>query len=192
MGANFAPSYANLAMGLWELEYVSDQNPFASQVVYYRRYIDDIIIWDGSIDSGDKFLSYCNTNSLGISFSHVTDPEKLAFLDLELCHDGTTIHASNYVKPTASNSFIHYRSCHLRKWINNIPKSQFHRIQNNCTRGIEFDSQGELLSTKFLEKGYPPPLVSKAFEHYKNPPQKEKNGNNQSQIMQFTIVSCQV
>lgn len=43
MGANFVPSYANLAMGLWELEYVSDKNPFAFQAVYYGHYTDNII-----------------------------------------------------------------------------------------------------------------------------------------------------
>lgn len=44
--------------------------------------------------------------TMGITFTHVTDPEKLAFLDLEICHDGTIIHASTYVKPTAGNFFF--------------------------------------------------------------------------------------
>lgn len=83
-------------MGLWELHHVTDNNPFAFQIIYYDHYIDTIIIiWDGSIDSVEESLSHCNTNSLGISFTHVTYPEKLALLDLELYCDGETIHALN-------------------------------------------------------------------------------------------------
>lgn len=157
MGVNFVPSYSNLAMGLWELEYVTDNHPFASQVIYYGHYIDDIIIiWDGSTDSVEQFISYCNTNPLGISFTHVTDPEWLAFLDLEGCHDGHTIHASNYVKPTAGNSFLNYKSCHHPKCINNIPKSQFHRIQNNCTRDTIFIVKESSLVINSLRKATRP------------------------------------
>lgn len=130
----FCPQLCKLSNGLWESEYVTDQNPFASQIVYYGHYIDDIIIiWDGSTDGVEQFLSYCNTNSFWISFNHATDQEKLTFLDLELYHEGSTIHASNYIKPTAGNSFLHYKSCCHPKWINNIPKSKFHRIQKKCT-----------------------------------------------------------
>lgn len=48
MGANYAPSYANLTMGYWEQLYITWNNPFAAHVVYYGRYVDNIvIIWDG-------------------------------------------------------------------------------------------------------------------------------------------------
>lgn len=47
MGAHFAPSYANLTMGHWEHQYIWHNNPFSSHIVFYGRYIDDvIIIWD--------------------------------------------------------------------------------------------------------------------------------------------------
>lgn len=82
MGANFAPSYSNLTMGYWELQYVLYNNPFAAHIIYYGRYIDDIvIIWDGPKESVDPFVEHCNHNSLGLSFTHVQDSNKLAFLD---------------------------------------------------------------------------------------------------------------
>lgn len=65
-------------------------------------------------------------------------------------------------------------------------KSQFQKDRKNCTRDTDFYSQGKLLSNKFLEKGYPPSLVSNAFEHYKNPPGLEITSNNQLQLMRFT------
>lgn len=180
MGANFAPSYTNLTMGYWELQYISHNNPFAAHIIYYGRYIDDIIlIWEGTSESIESFVKHCNCNSLGLSFTHVIDPEKLIFLDLELFHSESEIHATNFVKPTAGNSYIHYQSCHHPTWINNIPKSQFHRIRRNCTKDEDYHIQGKLLSNKFQDKGYPPHLVQKAFlQQAKKPPPKPKTSDN--------------
>lgn len=169
MGANFAPSYANLTMGYWEHMYLAADHPHAAHVIYYGRYIDDIvIIWDGTFDDIMTFVQYCNHNSLGLSFTHVADPDTLAFLDLELCHDNKTIYARNFTKPTAGNSFIHYDSCHHPRWVNNIPRSQFCRLRRNCTRDSDYDTHGQLLSKKFLDKGYPTPLIDAAFHHYRS------------------------
>lgn len=44
MGANFFLSYANLTMGLWETRCVGADKPFSAHLVFFGRYIDDIII----------------------------------------------------------------------------------------------------------------------------------------------------
>lgn len=111
MGAIFAPSYANLTMGFWEHLYLSTNHPFAAHVIYYGRYIDDIvIIWGGTPQEIDTFVQYCNQIPLDLSFTHVLDPNSVAFLDLELCHDNGAIYAKNFIKPTAGNSFIYFDS----------------------------------------------------------------------------------
>lgn len=120
-------------MGYWELFYIWHNNPFASHLVYFGRYFDDMmIIWDGPDTLIPKFLEHCNSNTIGLSFTAVTDEKNLAFLDLELFHDNTTICAQNYAKPTAGNSVLHFESCHHPRWGNNIPKSQFCRLKHNC------------------------------------------------------------
>lgn len=87
MGANLAPSYANLAMGLWESQSIWHNNPYSKYLTFYSRYVDDIIIiWDGSSDSIQDFVKHCNDIPHGLSFTYVTNPNKLAFLDSELHH----------------------------------------------------------------------------------------------------------
>lgn len=96
LGANFGPSYANLTMGQWENTYILHNNPYASQLVYYGRYIDDVvIIWYGPDKLIPAFLQHCNNNNMGPSFTSVTDSIKLSFLDLELFHQNKTICAQN-------------------------------------------------------------------------------------------------
>lgn len=49
MGANFAPGYANLTMGYLEEGYIWANNPFAKHIMFYGRYIDDVLLtWCGA------------------------------------------------------------------------------------------------------------------------------------------------
>lgn len=113
MGANFAPVYANLTMGYWEEGHVWANKPFAKHIVFYRRYIDDILLkWSGGLDVFTSFVAHCNANNLGLSFTHVLDPNELVFLDLVLFHDQQAILTRNHTKPTSGNSYFHFDSCH--------------------------------------------------------------------------------
>lgn len=111
MGTNFAPSYSNLTMGLWETRCIWVNNPFAAHLIFYGRYIDDIIIiLDGPLSSLQEFVAHCNSIIFGLSFTSVVDPVSICFLDLELFYTNSLIIAKNYTKPTAGNSFLHYSS----------------------------------------------------------------------------------
>lgn len=169
MGAHFAPCYANLFMGYLEKSCIWQHNPFAKHLVYYGRYIDDIlIIWDGPPDITDKFVSYCNNNMFGIQFTHVLDAHSLVFLDLELGSDGDgNITSKTHFKETAGNSYLHQRSCHHPKWKDNIPYSQFCRLRRNCSSTKDYDDQATILSKKFLEKGYADHHIQKATDQYR-------------------------
>ncbi|XP_040212777.1 uncharacterized protein LOC120943503 [Rana temporaria] len=165
MGAKFAPSYANLAMGLWENRHICQNNPYLKHLIFYERFINDIIIiWDGAGDVIDDLVSHCNNNPYGLSFTSVTDRDKLAFLDLDLYHINNEIHAKNYFKPTTGNSLLHYKGCHYRKWKDNIPKGQFCRLRENCTKTSDYQSR--LLRNKLKDKGYPESLVDQAHKRY--------------------------
>lgn len=47
-----------------------------------------------------SFVEYCNNNnnSLDLSFTYVTDPSQLVFLDLKLFHDECQIRMRNHLK----------------------------------------------------------------------------------------------
>ena len=168
MGAHFAPCYANLFMGFWEKFHIWMQNPFAQHLVYYGRYIDDVIvIWDGSADRAVDFVNYCNTNPYGIRFTHVLDAKSLVFLDLELTwNEEGAITSKTHFKETAGNSYLHWKSCHLPKWKENIPYSQFCRLRRNCTDTEQYLLQAKILEKKFMEKGYAVQHIQKARDRY--------------------------
>lgn len=138
-------------------------------------------------------MEYCNKNQYGLSFTFVTNSNTLPFLDLELGHDEvtSTIVSKNYIKSTAVNSYLLYNSCHNPKWINNIPKGQFCRLRQNCTRENDYVDQSLLLKKKFKDKDYPEAHVDQAFQYYlKGKPPKVSHEQNNYTARFITIFHC--
>lgn len=99
LGANFAPCYANITLGHWEELCIWHNNPFSKHIAFFGCYIDDVhIIWSGTVEEFKSFVSYCNDNSFGLTFTHVIDPLSFIFLDLELTHERGTIITKNFCK----------------------------------------------------------------------------------------------
>lgn len=189
MGANFDPSYANTVMGYWEERYVWTHNPFARYTVFFGHYIDDVlIIWNRSVELFESFDTYCNDNTLDLSFTHVLDSTDLVFLDLVLYHEGRSICTKNYCKPTSGNSYLHYTSCHHPSWTKNIQSGQFKRLRRNCTNREEYELQSVSLQNPFLQKGYPVELIQMAHDKFLDsaPPPKIRKKTDTNTIMFVT------
>lgn len=168
MGASFAPSYANLFMAYWEDLNIWTENLFARHLVYVR-YIDKVIvIWHGDTNLSQKFPQYCNNNTFGIHFKSVTDPNELIFLNLELYHDQDfKLCSLTHFKPTAGNSYLHRKSvnCLHKKWISNIPYSQFCLLERNCISIKDYKAQSQVLGKNFWRKAIMKKILTLPFEN---------------------------
>lgn len=143
-------------MGFWEEGHIWRNNSFSRHLVYYGRFIDDIIIiWDGPPDMVPTFVEYCNTNPFNVRFTYLLNPKNLVFLDLVLSWDEDgNITSKTHFKGTTGNSYLHYRSCHLQSWKQNMPYSQFNRLCKNCTNTSDYLKQANILQNFFWDKGY--------------------------------------
>lgn len=154
MGAKFVPSMANLFMAKWE-EHVIYRQP-RPELVFWKRYTDDILLWDGSVESLNIFRDTLNNNDRGISLQHEYSKTEIHFLDLRIivCEGG--IITTTYFKETDRSRFIDTSSWYHSAWLESIPKSQFLRLKRNCTNCTNFLQEAESLNQRFLEKGYDP------------------------------------
>lgn len=66
MGANFAPSYANLTMGQWESSHIWHKNTVLPNIIFLGRYIDVIIIWDSDASLVSDFNKHCKHKQHGL------------------------------------------------------------------------------------------------------------------------------
>jgi hypothetical protein len=80
----------------------------------YFRYVDDIlIVYDNQVTDITHMLSLFNNIHPNITFAmELEDDMKIDFLDLTIHRSHDSVYASIDRKPTASDSLIHFESCH--------------------------------------------------------------------------------
>lgn len=145
---------AILFMNMWEEKYIYEKR--IPQIKLYWRYIDDLIIlWEGTVESFEKFLKEINHNEYGISFTGEWDYQQIDYLDLQVFKNGNELYTKTFFKSTDRNGYIPMSSCHPPKWKGNIPKGQLLRLRRKCRTLEDLDAQADTLIKTFEEKGYP-------------------------------------
>ncbi|CAJ0959390.1 unnamed protein product [Ranitomeya imitator] len=135
MGSNVAPPYANIFMDHFESSHVYTHPGFASHVIYWRRYIDDVfLIWTGDVGS---LLDFHNDlNSIIINANR-------------------TIETDLFVKSTDKNSLLKYDSCHPHHIKRALPKSQHDRVDGIVSNPETSHIRHLDMDNKFKNRGYP-------------------------------------
>ncbi|XP_041417033.1 uncharacterized protein LOC121393210 [Xenopus laevis] len=115
MGANMAPSYANIFMTAFEKQYVDIQHTFFDYIHWWCRYIDDcFMIWTGSEKQLIDFVEYLNTCHTTIKFTCTSSLDTVEFLDVRIYKGEGRVETDLYQKPMATNSYLHAASFHPR------------------------------------------------------------------------------
>ena len=172
MGSAFAPSYACLTMGLWEEKFIynSQNNAFLHKIALWRRYIDDVLlVWTGTKDELNAFLTYANSTTNYLSFTMEHDTNKIDFLDLTIFkgEDGK-LETTIYRKPLSRNTLLKADSNHSKRLISNIPIGQFLRLRRNCSSTLDFSKKAADLTKRFTERGYAKADLDSAYNRALN------------------------
>lgn len=177
MGTRVAPSYANIFMGSFEKTYIYNNEECKPHILVYKRYITDLfLIWKGDETKAMNFVQKIYSNKWRIKLTPKFAPFKIEFLDLMISQENNRFTTSTYFRSVDTNSYLHYRSHHYKKWKKNIPYGQFRCIRKNCTSDSIFEEQATIIQERFTEKGYPKPLLTKAYERTKKISQREYLG----------------
>lgn len=138
MGVGCAPSYANLYLGVWEHNLLSQEkiNVDLNNVMTRHRYINDVLmVWAGSKDELKQYLENLQHNSYNLKFTYNYSQERITFLDIEIyVNEVGNLCSTIYRKPTAGNTLLHATGSHPKPLVNSIPYSQYHRLKRNCTQ----------------------------------------------------------
>ncbi|CAH2327796.1 Hypothetical predicted protein, partial [Pelobates cultripes] len=105
--------------------------PFQANIAFYRRFIDDIMIWNCTPDSTTQTLETINHLDTPIRLTMKMDPYTVDFLYICLYKENNTIAYTLFSKPTDRNTILHATSHHPRHLINSLPYSQFLRVIHN-------------------------------------------------------------
>ncbi|KAM9296202.1 collagen alpha-1(XX) chain [Gastrophryne carolinensis] len=85
MGAACAPSYACLHLGRWESLELFGRASFVAHAALWLRYIDDVLlIWKGTVQQLEEFISSLNQNQRNIKLTFKWSSTTIEFLDLRI------------------------------------------------------------------------------------------------------------
>ena len=142
MGSPLAPILANLFMGYHEEHWIGNYKD--SQLLYYRRYVDDTFCLFHNEQDAMKFLSYFNSRHLNIRFTFETQLNgKFSFLDVLVDNSGASCITSIYHKSTYTGLLTNFLSFTCFKYKVGLIYTLVDRILkiNTTTTGREKDLQ---------------------------------------------------
>ncbi|OCT55453.1 hypothetical protein XELAEV_18002018mg, partial [Xenopus laevis] len=138
---------------------------FGSRLVFFRRYIDDMImIWRGNETDFVEMVEELNNVDSPVKFTYSINPFKINFLDVEIMINGSKLDYTLYRKPTDNNVLLDYSSCHPSPMKRSLPISQFCRVLRNNSDPSASMQQISDMWTRFKERGYPDRLLSQSLE----------------------------
>lgn len=151
-------------MAWWEEHCVfSTSNPFSEAIVWYGRYIDDLLlVWRHSVTPGQQFLEYINSNDLNLRFTGLWDSVSINFLDITLRGDPTTskVNTSLFRKPNSGITLLRADSCHTFHTVAAVPYGEMIRARRACSDNVEFELEKTLIKKKAECEGLQPEFIS--------------------------------
>ena len=185
MGSPLAPILANLFTGHHEEQWIDSYKD--SQLLYYRRYVDDTFCLFHNEQDAMKFLSYLNSRHPNIRFTFETQLNgKLPFLDVLVDNSGASCITSVYHKSTYTGLLTNFFSFTCFKYKVALIYTLVDRIFkiNNTTTGREKDLRQ--LSITLQRNSFPSHLIDKIIKGYENKFSSRPIQNNTSTIGENT------
>lgn len=136
-----------------------------NELVYFGRYIDDIIaIYKGSQTEFESLFKD-RTVDENIKLTYVHGVKELDALDVRLrIESDGTISSRLYRKPTDGHQFLHWASAHPTSLKRSIPYAQLLRIRRNCTFDEDFEKEASILIARLRKRRYPERVLMTALE----------------------------
>ncbi|XP_040277323.1 uncharacterized protein LOC120992413 [Bufo bufo] len=191
MGAKFSPSLANIAMTFWEEKYIfSVDNPYSGCIVWYGRYIDDLLlIWGGDVSAIPDFARYLDQNTYNLRFTQAYHPTTIHFLDLTLSGvAGEVVLTETYRKEVSGNTILKANSHHPLHTIKSIPVGEFTRARRNCSTEKAFDRECIEVWKRLQMRDYPQWMLHRGLKIAKNKSRaKLLNLNIKKELTNLTI-----
>ena len=83
--------------------------PLEYRPLYYRRYVDDILVLSNSAEHLKRFHRYLNSRYLNIPFTIENEKDnRMSFLEVNIIREKDKFTTSVYRQPTSSGIYIHF------------------------------------------------------------------------------------
>ena len=112
------------------------------------------MIWQHGEETLREFLKILNSCHPIIKFTAEYSLDKVNFLDVKVIRSGNKLLTDLYIKPTNTNQYLEFSSCHVRYTKKFIPYSQALRFNRICSENMLFDNRCNQFECWLKDRGY--------------------------------------
>ena len=161
MATKMAPSFANLFLGMFETNALTN-NPWQPHT--WWRYIDNIfMIWTEGSDRLKIFVNYLNNIHLTIKFTSSHLLTNVPFLDVTVSLHNGIIETDLFTNHTDKHQHLLSSSCNPHHTKKAIPFSLALRLRRICSTDAKFKHCINELKTYLFARGYNNNFLEKQF-----------------------------
>jgi len=166
MGSPLGPTLANMFMSYHEDIWL-DNCPEQFRPVYYRRYIDDIIVLFKHESHLSQFKEYLNSQHQNIKFtSEKEEGDIMPFLDVLIKRENGSFTTSVYRKQTFSGVYTNFNSFLDKSYKLGLVFTLLHRSYVICSSYTSFHLEICKLKDILLKNAYPLFIIDKCIEKF--------------------------
>ena len=171
MGSPLAPSLANMFLANLENRLLNAKFTTATRLSQthpnlYLRYVDDIVAVFEDEANAELFLDVLNNLHPSIQFTMEVGNKSLAFLDVNICIDCSTLSTNVYRKPTHTGLFLNYHAVAPLAWKKGLIMCLLHRAKLICSSPLILSSEINNLKKMFMNNCYPAHFFDKIVENF--------------------------
>ena len=177
MGSPLAPVLANLFMSFHERQWI--QNYDGHNVLFYRRYVDDIFCVFENEHDALLFLDYINQQHPNIKFTYETEKNgSLPFLDILITKHSDNYTTSIFHKKTYTGLLTNFLSFSPLRYKIGLITTLLHRTRkiNNTNTGFQQDVRQ--LITTLKRNTFPSHLIDKVIKSFNQRNSTDLTTNN--------------
>lgn len=158
MGSPLGPILADFFMLMLERKLNRD----ISQLPYYKRYVDDILVFGSSKIQVERLVDKLNSAHANLKVTCEFESDgRIPYLDILISRrDSGLIKRSVYRKPTWSGQYLHFTSFSPMAHKRALVKTLFTRARRICSNDCLPD-EFELITKTLMENGYPKRFIEK-------------------------------
>ena len=140
-----------------------------SNLIVYKRFVDDTFLLFRSKDHIEKFRNYLNKQHKNIKFtSRIEENGFLPFLDIKICRENNKFVTSVYRKPIFSGVFTNFESFIPDIYKRGLIEALLHRSFRLCSNYENFHREIEPLKSILKHNSYPHNLVNHCIKKFFN------------------------
>jgi hypothetical protein len=170
MGSPISGTLANLYMNHLETTKIMNaENPFFDKIIYWHRYVDDIIcLFEGEENQCNELLQYLNSISQKIKFTIEIQKQEINFMDLTIYKNINKHEFKIFRKPSQTDLIINKNSNHPWQQKMSSFYSMVHRLINVPMSEKYYEEEKRTIKSLAIRNGYASNIVDKIIRKTKN------------------------